>query len=582
MASIFLSRFMTLLLATLAPLIFLLAQNSHMYSIVQIVASVVFVIFFSSILFGIGTCCVNYVRKYGNRRSTKTTIFNIRVDIFSLTISIIIFIILLLYYCILFIRGCAHLNNTIENVLLFSLILFIFGLGYSAIRSPVARVFIVVFLLISMIRLVFNITRDSIESRSNHSIQMLSQHGLGNIVFTKKPNIYLFLLESFHSLDVLKNVYGIDTLNFVKELKEQGVTIYDSVYSNYTYTLFSTASIFKMDHSYYYGARGNMDVMMDVRRLLSGMTFNPVLNILKQNGYRIAYILSSNYFFMFKSKNIDYTNLKFPLLLCFRTILDISEFIGPPMRLMFIQCPGFRKKVREIVGLPIGKSTDTTTLLANKKDLNTIQELMANIDSSAGEKPIFRLIYWIGAAHTNSTLEIEDENAKNRYKLLWKEYYGNLIRKSEIEMIDAVRLIKQRDTNALIVLIGDHGSWLNGPFFRKQVNASLSPNELEQAANHYSISMPDLAKDVSSVFLGISWPNGVRKPGKQIISHVNLFRYIFSALAEDPSLMKKSKSNASYLLMGSELHHKKVFQIVQDGTPLEKWVEVEPNTKKDP
>jgi hypothetical protein len=206
---------------------------------------------------------------------------------------------------------------------------------------------------------------------------------------------------------------------------------------------------------------------------------------------------------------------------------------------------------------------------------------MTYIDSSTSEKPIFRLIYWIGAAHTGGTFKIGDDNAKNCYTFLWKEYYRNLIRKAEIEIIDAIRLIKQRDTNALIILVGDHGSWHYGPILRKKLNTSVSPTELQQAANHYGISMPDLAKDVSSVFLGISWPIGVRKPEKQIISHVNLFRLVFSALAEDPSLMKKSKSNASYFLMGSEFH-KKVFKIVQDGAPLEKWVEVERSTKNDP
>jgi len=568
-------RLVVLISAALSPLLYLVAQNQFIYTRTQIFFSLVHVTVFCIVGYEGGLFFRKFIFESGKLLPTAVSVCKIKIQVYLFLIAVIALSGLIFYFGVLFINNNAHQNTSAGNALLFTLILFVFGIGYSSILSRAFGVFIFAFAAISLARLIFGMSGESIWPEFKTSNLSEIQMSNKNIVFKKKPNIYLFLLESFHSSSILTKVYGVNCDEFINELNGQGYTIYNSEHSNYTNTLFSAASLFQMDHSFYSGARGNSDAVLGIRQSISGVSYNPVLDVLKRNGYSIAYIQSSDYMYRLKNKNIDYTNLKFSKFLILRPVIDIGQLLGPSLKTLFRRNQSMRKKIREKVLQPHTKDLVFADKPVIYMDSAKVRDLMSYINFSAGEKPVFRFIYWLGANHTSTLMDnIKDENKKREFASKWKDYYANLIAKSELEIIDVIHQINRQDPSALIIMIGDHGAWLNGIFVRKNIDYNTSAIELKKAASHYGLTLGDIAEDVTSVLCAIKWPKDVSVHGKKIESHVNLFRYVFSVLAEDTSIINNAKQDASYILLGSALKESAVYKISQDGAPLQDWVKI--------
>jgi len=540
-------------MAALCPVAFLISQNYYLYSVQQIVVSIGTVVIFCSVLY--------YTLQFLSRiikKSNKTAVNNFparKINLTSLISASMALLFCLLIYGILYLKS-MHTKMNVPVLLLYLFILFFLGLIVSSFRSkPVASI-LIVFLLISLGRTIWGTGKDALLLTKPHTHDSL----LDSITFKKKPNIYFFQLESFHSRDALRKIYNANIDQFASKLENTGFTLYDPIYANYFTTTMSALSMFGMDHEFYYESRG----LSDMSRAASlSIGDNPAIRILRNNGYKIAYI-NNSYLYRKKSRLIDYSNQTFGGAYLYVPIYHVYILLYDPIRFFFRLISPVRTALKNVIDPRLACPMLGDTL---PMDISKINELKTEIEKSEFNNPTFRFIYGFGADHTDNYLARENSlDRKKKYENYWLKYYPLLIKKGASEIEQAIKYIGSKDHNAIIVLLGDHGALLRASMVTGQPDITLE--KLKKANSDYGYTLPDLTIDVSSVFLAIKWPKQVIKSNlaNPPLSHVNLFRYIFSVLAENKLLMEHAVPNNSYFLMFD-----KVYTIVKQGEVLKEW-----------
>ncbi len=109
----------------------------------------------------------------------------------------------------------------------------------------------------------------------------------------RKPNIYFFIYDAYGSKHVYINNFGFDNSKQYAELEKRGFRVVHTL-SNYANTWGTTLSFFSGSHHYYTLNFGNDDTTAG-RDVLNGNAHNPVIETLKQNGYRVQFVHPSNY-----------------------------------------------------------------------------------------------------------------------------------------------------------------------------------------------------------------------------------------------------------------------------------------------
>ncbi|MGB2370489.1 MAG: hypothetical protein ACPH53_04145 [Flavobacteriaceae bacterium] len=99
-------------------------------------------------------------------------------------------------------------------------------------------------------------------------------------------------------------------------------------------------------------------------------------------------------------------------------------------------------------------------------------------------------------------------------------------------LVNLVDSVLERDPNALIVILGDHGGYVGFDFTGQMENKIL---------------IRDLIYSTFSTQLSILWPSEkLKQSSSKIKSTVNVFRHVFSNLAEDPKYTKHLEPNESW------------------------------------
>jgi hypothetical protein len=113
-----------------------------------------------------------------------------------------------------------------------------------------------------------------------------------------------------------------------------------------------------------------------------------------------------------------------------------------------------------------------------------------------------------------------------------RKKYVTLIDEANTWLMDMVNLINSEDSEALIIIVADHGGFVGYEY------SGQSHEKPTSRANTFSMF---------SSLLAIKWPENANEYDKNIKSSVNLFRTVFSVLGEDKSLLKNTQTDASYL-----------------------------------
>lgn len=221
------------------------------------------------------------------------------------------------------------------------------------------------------------------------------------VQFKTKPNIYYIQPDGYASPANLKNAnYNFDNKDFEQFLSVEGFTVYPDFRSNYNSTLLSNTSAFSMRHHY---ARQDIEDFW-ARRIIVGD--NPVLRILKNNGYTTHFVTEKPYLIMNRPKlGYDSCNFTYSELPYLKDAMGLERDVFKSL-----------KEVKPTVG------------------------------------PQFYFIEKMTPSHVSVF--------SKRGKASEKEWYLERLQKTNIWLMQVVSYIEKKDPDALIIIGADHGGFV--------------------------------------------------------------------------------------------------------------------------
>lgn len=341
-------------------------------------------------------------------------------------------------------------------------------------------------------------------------------HKYSQVVLSNRPNIYYICLESYHGFDAMQKLYRFDNADFHDYLKQNGFIIEEKIFANYSFTMSSFLSFFLMGHHYGRLDFGNHDSLY-ARDFISGTdnSFNPVLAILKQNNYSIAFLLTSDYYYRPGSGLVD------------KSLMD-NPWPFAPLRLTL---PYFIPPHSEVGQWKIAHA----------------------LTSWMHDKPSFFFMK-LGAEHVpfdtyNFQTDREDFVAS----------YVCMIKESNKRVQALCRTIIEADPQGIIIMAGDHGAHSYRP---------APGNSWKETEYGEDIPPSLLTQDIHDVLLAIRWGDGMTPAYYPFRSLVNVMRFVFFRLGAGDDFLDTCAPDDSYFRDGG----KGIFyQTVQDGQPLEEW-----------
>ena len=329
----------------------------------------------------------------------------------------------------------------------------------------------------------FALTKTVIRQYTYSKEWMQQPDGITNVIFKTRPNVYYIQPDGYVNFSELgKGFYNINNDDFEEFLNENEFTCYDDFRSNYSFTLASNCSSLMMKHHYYNNATDYKEVLNDRNIIISN---NTVLNAFKNNGYKSYFISEMSYLLLNRPKmGFDYCNIDYD---------DISY-----------------------IGRGLDKMKDIITPLKLK-----IEE---NVD-----KPKFFFIQILAPSHIVG-VKMYSEGIEGE-----RDSWIKRLKRSNQLLIKTISTIKDRDPNALILIMADHGGYVG-------MNHTLESYEKTDDR--------DKIYSIFSSFLAIHWPNGqVPEFDDTLKTSVNTFRVLFSYLSENESYLRNLQPDISLAIV---------------------------------
>lgn len=526
------------LLAGLYPGVFFMVNNWFIFTTPQILFFVlstpVFLVFISLAVLGTGTLVHKVVF---NNKESFGSIGIARVLSSVAYVGVCAWVLLLFHRTT--VDAFGSLGAAVACELVFLVVVFFVCVF---VNMKYVNLFFATLLVMSSVSWVRSLSVAPMEALSSEE-QLLQREKLGSVVFNQKPNIYLILLESYHNREALANIYRYDNGPMESWLSSRGFAIYEEFYSNYDYTLSSAESMFAMEHHYERSARGNDD-SLSARDVIGGRRFNPVLQVLKNNDYKVQYLLGNDHLF-YGSDYIDYSTV------------DTSGLWGRAFRL-------YRKTFLD------------EFFIKNKLRFRTNykEQIPTRIDVAAeAGRPYFTFIK-LGARHTPprwSSLpashparnEARTDWVTEAWKYLdyWEGEYPRYLEEANSELKPVLSQILEIDPGACVILVGDHGA-------HRYRNIFLGDDNPNVALRSRKVPAIKVGLDYFGVLFAVRVPDGVRF-SEVPKSAVNLFRALFVALSGNKWLEENAAKDESYLIYMDE-----AFVVTREGEYLQEWEEL--------
>lgn len=306
--------------------------------------------------------------------------------------------------------------------------------------------------------------------------------GIENIALKHKPNIYYIQPDGYTSFDNLRDsIHNFDNSSYEAFLNDNGFTLYRDYRSNYASTLLSNSAMFAMKH--HYDGKGIEQFL--ARDIIMGD--NPVLRILKNNGYQTFFITESPYLTINRPElGYDETNIPYGEI----------PYIGDSSGLV--------------------KDAFADLKLHMKQEVK-------------GSK--FYFIEKFTPSH------IYNNKPHSRGVEQEKKEYLKRIAEANTWLKNVVSHIVKNDPDAMIIIGADHGGFAG--------YAYMSEAFEKRTAN------PLLARSIFGAQLAIKWNKRPDGYNAALDSSVNLFRVVFASLAEDKKYLDNIQDNSSYITLES-------------------------------
>ncbi len=496
-------------LSLLFSLIFMWSNNAHMFPAIYFATSLATILLMTTFFFFIGNIIEKLITKTLPKKTNYAAI--IKAVIFSLfsnvTVSIFLF------------------SFIIDKNLLLYFFWISFNLTFAIIyfdKVKILNMFLLIMLSFSFIKFAFNLTNVTIDTH-NQTKAFAQQSSNFFIPLKQKPNIYLFWLESYHDLDVQKNVYNINTSPIKRILNKYDFNTIDNVYSSGSFTLKTMADTYSFGKHQWSSNYGNSDANPLIRRTIGGSDQNLLFKNFKKNQYYISQFFASyQYSLMFfdkKEKNLDKAGRDFGY--------NLQTVLSPIFS--FAQNKSFNA---------ILKASSRDPILNRSKFQKVIIDEINN--AKASKKPSF-IVFKGGGNHYKGWGKTFSKDETNKW--VADGVYKNLIESSYAETTKIIEHIVANDNNSIIILLGDHGATRYS-----YINPKANDKEgLIKKLRQENISRQEFADDLFNIFLSIRLPNGkiFDISHGQAINNSNLFLYIFSYINNDLSLLNLQETSIS-------------------------------------
>jgi len=313
-----------------------------------------------------------------------------------------------------------------------------------------------------------------------------------------RPNIYILQPDGYVAQTVMQGAYYDYESVIYDWLDARDFKLYDDFRSNYPASLTSNASMFAMKQHYFGDSMFPTLESSKTRDVICGD--NPVVQTLKANGYYTFFIGEAEYFMQNRAvQEYDYYHIPF----------DTIPYFSNDERIKNDVAIDFKKAFEK--GLSI-------------------------------DQPKFFFVERVLPHHVHF-LNVDDRISADR-----EEYIEN-VQSSDIWIKETVQMIEERDSNALIVVLADHGGWAGNDGF----------NEM------YSTQDPVKITSIYSTLAAIKW-NGLEAStyDEQLHSNVNVFRVLLAALSENTTLLQHMEDDSSYNLNNTGFFRNKVVKVIDD------------------
>lgn len=314
-----------------------------------------------------------------------------------------------------------------------------------------------------------------------------------NAKFKSTPNIYMIQPDGYVGKDMMEdNLYHFNNPLY-SWLENNGFKVYNSFRSNYPASLTSNSSMFSMKHHRFGKVLFPSIDIPNSRDIIAGN--NAAITTLRNNGYKNFFIVQDEYFQQNRPQpDYDYYNLN-------------------PDEIPYFSNDNNVKKV-------------------------VFEDLKAAMDTVNVEGPRFYFIEKLLPHHIHFAASKEEE----------RDTYIEKIKEVNSWLANAVNYISEKDPNAIVIILADHGGWVG----------------LESYPEMFSTKNPQQIHSIYSALAAIKW-NGQLKEGmdSELKSNVNIFRVLFSILSENPEYLKYLEDDSSYNLQ-SGTFSKSVRAVIDD------------------
>lgn len=312
-----------------------------------------------------------------------------------------------------------------------------------------------------------------------------AKSSIENVTFNKKPNIYFIQPDGYVNLSEITKGHYQITTPPIKNKLTQWGFTH---YPNFRTNYASTLysnAATFMMRHHYYNNGKIFNEALGARSVILGN--NTLLNALHHNGYQTHYIAQSPYLLLDRPK-LGFNTSNF----------NYSEV-------------GF-----------------LNTGFKGEKDVVTSLE---NIINEPKNKPQFYFIEYFYPGHING----KKSESLGAYQE--RENYIQRLSKGNQKLEALCNLITTKDPEALIIIASDHGGF---------VGMNYTEEIYQKTQNKETIT------SIFSSFLAIKWPENMvtnQNDTLQYKSAVNLFRNIFSVLANNKSYLKDVEPDESYVIL---------------------------------
>lgn len=317
-------------------------------------------------------------------------------------------------------------------------------------------------------------------------IDYADQIKLNETFIKTKPNVYLLLFDEYAGLQSLKDSFNYDNSSFYEQLKKDSFQIFNT-FSNYSITAFSMSSLFQMNYlknvenATTVGWKETQHCMLEIKNA-------PVFYHFKKLGYDVK---SFSLFEVLNNKSLGANQF----LLGHKRVLTHKMFHNVVLKdvgFNFTKGKFASSFIQKLFldDLPIYNSTAENKLLATLDNRTTPQFIYTHF-----LMPHYPFLYdSTGKKNTLNTI------FKDRAWLV-KEDYVSYLKYCNKKMVEMEQKIIEKDSNAIIILLSDHGFRFEG-----------LDNDKSEFNNFCAL------RNIPT--------NSISTPAT--LSNVNLFRYIFN------------------------------------------------------